>query len=280
MKIIITTLRRSGSTLFWSGFRKNDKFICYDEPFNPGLSQLPQEHKKGVYQEYVNLIRKEPLLFWSNYESINPVDENKPNLSIAQTNYLEYLLQSNENVVIDTTRCWNKTQDLIDILKKYGEDSLLIYLYRDPIAFVSSHMLPSEIKSWRVNRHLKKTFWTRNNDFNHWKMEEVLGSSLGSSFDTFILSHMNINPSSFYKSPSFQKLFHFWKYSNQQILEKISGSNIKNLIISFESFCNDPIETMKKVDNFCDTDFSKNAKSFYKSNQGFDTSNEKWNICH
>ena len=152
MKIIICTLRRSGSTVFWKAFRENTDFKCYDEPFNPGLSVLPKEHRKEVYGEYIDLINEDATLFWRKFSAISPIEENKSSLTSEQKDYFRYLLDSAEDVVIDTTRCWNKLESLKEVLEPYPH--IFIHLYRDPIAFASSHLLPSEIKSWRYNRRL------------------------------------------------------------------------------------------------------------------------------
>ncbi len=278
LKIIITTLRRSGSTLFWKIFRNHPDYKCYDEPFNPNLAQLPTEHRKGVYHEFRDLINRDATGFWENYEPINPVNECQVNLNAGQESYLRFLLESSEHVVIDTTRCWNKTASLIKILKDYGDQSLLIYLHRSPRAFVSSHMLPSEVNAWRVNRYLKKTFWSRNDGFNYWKMEEVLGSQPASAFDTLVLKGVDaIKSEDYYKLPAYQKMLFFWKIVDEKIRKALDDTHINTISISFESYCARPKDVVREIDDILGTELQDYVIMPGNLNTGFRPDDIRWN---
>ena len=276
MKIIICTLRRSGSTVFWKAFRDNTNFTCYDEPFNPGLAILPKEHKKQVYAEYIELIKKDPKQFWNTYSPINPVEENKPQLSSEQKAYFKYLLDSDEHVVIDTTRCWNKLASLKEVLEPYPH--LFIHLHRDPIAFTSSHLLPSEISSWRLRRKLQKEFWTKKDDYNYWKMEEVMGKLNNSAFEELVLKNYADDAVNFYDQPAYIKLLIFWKIANEAIKKnalQLFGSNYVS--VQFEEFLNNPARIAKQISEMGEFNFNLNQIKLKTANPGFDIKNSKWN---
>mgnify|MGYP003148361362 CR=1 FL=1 len=279
MKIFICTLRRSGSTVFWKTFRENTGFTCYDEPFNPGLSALPKEHKKQVLGEYINLIKKDAQLFWKKYCSISPVEENKAQLSIEQKDYLKFLLDSAEDVVIDTTRCWNKLSSLKEVLEPYPH--VFIHLYRDPIAFTSSHLFPSEIKGWRLNKKFKKEFWTKGNDYNYWKMEDVLGKTPGSAFESMVMQNLNLNLSSeqFYRAPAHVKLRLFSHIANAKMNEE--GKNLfanQFMSIGFESFCKHPdlfFNLLNELTNIQSKEM--NLTQIKQASEGYKSKDPRWN---
>lgn len=279
MKIFICTLRRSGSTVFWKTFRENTNFVCYDEPFNPGLSVLPKEHKKQVYVEYINLINKDPRVFWEKYSPITPTEENKNTLSHSQKEYLKYLLESSEDVVIDATRCWNKLVSLKEVLSSYPH--IFVHLYRDPIAFASSHLLPSEIKSWRYNRKLKKEFWTRKNHYNYWKMEEVIGGIPSSAFDSLVIQNLGFNLSSklFYDAPAHVKLRFFSNIANSR-MNKEGKKLFKDQFINidFENFCENPEHFFNRLNELNFVKLDKMSFSHIKqASKGYQISNPNWN---
>lgn len=277
MKIIINTLRRSGSTVFWEAFRNNPNLMCYDEPFNPTLSMLPADHRKGVYKEYIKLIDHDARAFWSAYAPINPVEECKTTLSENQVAYLRHLLESSKDVVIDTTRCWNKTESLKKVLERYNPDIFFIYLYRDPKAFVSSHMLPSEVKSWRVMRNLKKTFWTRHHDYNYWKMEEVIGQAVGSAFQSLVMNK-NGSENHFYSQPAYRRLLSFWELTHNKM--KAEGQQFfggRFIMISFEEFCTANNKFIELIKSKTGLDLQANTLDIRPPSMGFQPTDLRWN---
>ncbi|MEA5596128.1 hypothetical protein [Rivularia sp. UHCC 0363] len=247
VKVIITALRRSGSTIFWKCFREVTKAICFDEPFNPKLAQLPREHEKKVYQEYINFLEIYREEFWQSFYPIYPLDELKSNLSSDHSLYLQKLLETQNDVVIDTTRCWNKIVSLKEVV---GADTYLIHLHRSPASFVTSHLLPSdESGKGAFFRDLKRknNFWTRIGDFNRWNMEDVMGSQLFSAFHLQILKNDSL-AEKFYQSPAAYRLFKFWSIVFDKVEQdgrKFFGQQF--ISINFEDFCSNPTKVLQSA---------------------------------
>ena len=247
MKIIVVALRRSGSTIFWKCFRKATQATCFDEPFNPKLIQLPQEHSKQVWKEYIEYLKRNEVKFWNLFSPIYPVEELHTDFTQRQFSYLKELLQQNDNVVIDTTRCWNKISQLAEICPS---DTFVIHLHRAPASFVTSHLLPSDDKgrgSFLRNLKRKRSFWTRKNDYNKWGMEEMLGTDLLSAFHLLILKDQKL-AEAFYQMPAVYRLLKFWSIAYNQIEEQ--GNQVfgdRFVSIQFENFCSSPTQTLDKL---------------------------------
>lgn len=247
MKIVIVAARRSGSTIFWKCFRQATQATCFDEPFNPWLNKLPQEHAKQVCQEYINYLKKYHKRFWEFFSPIYPLEELKSSWSPSQVLYLHELLQQDRNVVIDTTRCWNKISELQQVAPS---DTFLIHLHRAPASFVTSHLLPSDDarrSSFLRTIRRKQSFWTRDSDYNKWNMVEIFGTGLLSAFHLLILKEHKI-AERFYNAPAAYKLLKFWSIAFEKVEAEGNncfGSNFMS--VRFEDFCKSPMTILKQV---------------------------------
>lgn len=169
--ILLLALRRSGTTLLFNLFSQNPQYTCFDEPFNKQLADLPRDHRKQVRRDFIRVYNKDPGEFRKLFAPVPRQEELSGQLSVPQKAYLRYLC-AHEPAFFDITRCHGKLADLKDI----APDAVLVHLYRNPRAFVTSHLLPSEpaalqaLKLWLY----RKTFFTRSWGFNTWGMSELL----------------------------------------------------------------------------------------------------------
>lgn len=275
MKIIIIALRRSGSTIFWRCFREATNATSFDEPFNPKLFQLPKEHPKQNLGEFINLLNEEKDLFWNLFHPIYPQDELKKKLTYEQATYLKKILSLDKNVIIDSTRCWNK----ISSLKELSDpDTFLIHLHRAPASWVTSHLLPSEQKQLLLlNLKRKGTFWTRKYDFNRWNMEDVLGREFLSPFHLLFLKDDHL-AEKFYDSSGAYRLLKFWSLAFQEIENNgkiLFGDRF--LSIRFEDFCSSPKKILGKVSDKTGISFNFNKLPNIKlPSQAFMSSSKNW----
>ena len=247
MKIFISALRRSGSTIFWRCFREASVAKSFDEPFNPKIFQLPKENVKDTMGEFTELLSEQKKHFWELFSPIYPQDELREDLTTKQSNYLKFLLSQDENVVVDSTRCWHKISSLEKVL---DSDTYLIHLHRAPASWVTSHMLPSEEKSVRhslLNFRRKKTFWTRRSDFNRWNLEDILGYERLSPFHLTFLKNDQL-AKNFYESAAVSRLLKFWTLSFEEV-ESVGKSVFREKFISvrFEDFCSEPRKTLQHI---------------------------------
>ena len=286
MKVFISALRRSGSTIFWRCFRETSVATSFDEPFNPKLTQLPKEHVKGTMKELISLLHDKKSYFWDMYSPIYPQDELKDEFTNEQSDYLSFLLSLNESVVIDSTRCWHKLASLQKIL---GSDAYFIHLHRAPASWVTSHMLPSEqmgVRYFRLNYCRKKNFWTRKTDFNRWKLEDVLGRELLSPFHLVFLKNDRL-AQKFYESSAVSRLLKFWSLAFEEVEQK--GKTLfgeRFISIRFEDFCMEPVQTLQHISqktgllfNFEEMPVIKSPSSaFLPSNKEWKNAAQYWNL--
>lgn len=248
MIIFIVGLRRSGTTAFWETLKQDKRFCCFDDPFNPKLIELPLEHQKNVRKEFIDIVRKDNINFWNSFSPIYPVQELEKDLKPEQIKYLKYLIKSEDNVIIDFTRCNFKLKDL----KTEFPEAYLIHLHRSPAAFVTSHLLPSysSIVGKIYNTRNRKAFFVKISGFNNWKYEELIGdlkhgpliSKCSEELDKYRFREINM--------PAFCKLSLFWKL-NFDYVESVGKELFGNkyMSVKFEEFCLNPNKIIALIYN-------------------------------
>ncbi len=265
MKILIVCLRRSGSTAFWRIFRQDERLLCFDEPFNPMLKQLPRRFLKKTNDEFIEVYKKDKKNFLEKFSPIDYFEEVNP-LRDSEIVYLNYLFSLSENVVIDATRLNFKITDLVKHLNK---NIFLIHLYRRPQAFVTSHIIPNrpEYKDLKL-RYLytkfkaefnKKFFWSVKRNFNDWGYETI-----------YNLLNQEKN------KPAYLKLLWLWKLSFLNN-ENAIANHQNSMSLPFEAFTREPEKIIGEIYErngfeYKPLDYSK----IRRPNLGFEPDNKKW----
>lgn len=267
MKLLITCLRRSGSTTFWKLFRQDRRILCFDEPFNPMLKELPKSFLKKTNTEFINLYNLEKENFLSYFKPINYKHEIKQVNYSDIIKYINYLFYKREHVVIDATRL-NFMLD--ELAPKLPKDVFVIYLYRMPQAFVSSHLIPNRPELLNDKRYKyyqskvkaefnKLFFFNLASNFDDWGYETI-AQCLGLS-----------------KGKAYRKLLHIWKiaYDKAVYTKEVLENRMK--IISFGSFCNNPklyIENLYSISELYYTGVDMSA--IKTANPGFSVNSNMW----
>jgi hypothetical protein len=148
-------------------FRGLGGYTAFDEPFNPLLSNnLPRQHKKQTWDEFIELYHAGTLT--KHLVTISPENEAVQTLEADQLNYLDYLSQ--QPSIIDFTRLNFKLQAVVE---KYRHVNHLV-LFRNPIAFATSHIINSE--NTKIGRQLyyRSFFWTKKVNFNSWGLYDII----------------------------------------------------------------------------------------------------------
>lgn len=255
-QIIIVGLRRSGTTVFWRIFRQDPRFLCFDEPFNPILMDLPRNGAKGTRDEFIEIFRNDPDLFWRKFREISPLEELHHKFTSQQAEYLKWLSEMKANVVLDTTRCYRKLADLREILP----EAYIIHLHRCPSAWAYSHLIPSEAGSalYRI-RHIyrKMRLFDIKYGFRNWSIENILGKHTDSLFfRTYERDRERaVNVLS---ANAIGKLLYFWDkvfYDVEEQGKKYWGDRFYSL--SYEEFASNPRETMRFLYNWVGIDFQE-----------------------
>jgi len=247
-RIIISALRRSGSTIFWRCFRQAAKALCFDEPFNPILMQLPRPHEKNVYGEYVDVLETDSKAFWDSYAPIYSLDELSNDFRHGQAVWLQWLMRRHNEVVIDTTRCWNKVRRLAEVVdgKVY-----FIHLHRSPAGFAASHLLPSELTSslagrWQLFKR-RRRFFEMTSGFNYWNMEEITGRGPQSAYGVMILGDEEL-AERFYSWAAHTRLMYFWKDAYERVEQAgKSAFGDRYMSVSYERFSREPETVLTEV---------------------------------
>jgi hypothetical protein len=248
IKLIIVGLRRSGTTIFWETFRQDRRLRCYDEPFNPLLLALTGSQLGMIKhpEEFQELLRAEPVAFWERFAPIDPSSELHGQLSDRQVAYLRHLAETGEHVILDTTRCLFKLQ----ALKQQAAQAVLVHLYRPPAANATSHMLPTSANRARtkVRRFLNtRDFWTRNDRYDYWMFERLVGDSPHSLF-AHRLREIGLDAQRVYSLPAVGKLLAFWRVHYERA-ERDGKRLFGERFISqnFDEFTRDPAASMQRI---------------------------------
>jgi hypothetical protein len=276
-EIIIVGLRRSGTTAFWEAFRLDTDLCCYDEPFNPNLSELPEDNSKGTRSEFISLYKSSHKTFEKYFSPIHPLEETAPILKPEQKKYLKWLLSNNQQrkgLVVDSVRLNFKLKEVLEICP----DAIIVHLHRRPAAWISSHMFPSGKGTWRrtlADIYRKISFWRRKGLYNNWNYQEIIEREIS---DASCWDPVNINAADLISSTAVQRLFAFWNLSFIEVEKK--GSDCwgdRFISISFEDFCANPKDVISKVYKLADIECPDvDYSDIHSANLGYRPNSEKW----
>ena len=216
--VLIFGLKRTGTTIFWETFRKDKRFLCFDEPFHQNLwadvMQGLNNWKKTAdeFLVHADLVKR----YWS---PILPHDEPIPDLVAHQRFYIQMLLNEASNVCADLVTCSAK----LGALRGVAPQALFIHLVRDPRAFVTSHLKP--YGKW-IHESLEDpdALFAYEGGFDFWQYGK-LSSALGRREGTAV-----------------ERLLHIWKFFVTKAEEQ--GPD---MTIQFENFASSPHKVMSRI---------------------------------
>lgn len=247
----ILGLMHSGTTIVWRSFRKDKRFLCFDEPFS-GLDVLPGQNSRKSYGELINIFERNPRHFWKKYAPLYPLDELDNTFTNGQVEYLQFLLNQGDSLVIDETHLHTH----IESLKKITPSANVMHIYRRASCFATSHLRPSFSKntSWerRValiirNEYYKKVFWKRYDFVPGLHRHMTIGNNPQSKFG-LMLDDAGYDSERIMSSPTLVRLLAYWHY-HYHYLEKegprLFGDRFRSL--RYEDFAIEPTETMNEL---------------------------------
>lgn len=248
--IAVVALRRSGTTALWKLLRQDDRFACYDEPFSHLLGDLPAGNVKQTRDEFIAKFERDPAKFRALYAPITRREEVTRGLTGEQTEYLRYLLADGPTI-FDVTRCMGKIPALHGIIP----EAVLVHLFRHPVAFASSHLLPSDrldVRGLR-KRWNRATALDRATRFNGWGMEELLRCEWLDRTNE-LLGEVGVQlPPKSDKVPAAQRLLAGW-LGGFRLAEREGRAlyGDRFLSLSFEDVCRDPATTVATIQKLAD----------------------------
>lgn len=210
--VLISGLRRSGTTAFWETFRKDGQLLCLDEPFHPGLWTDPSTNQKGTWTELLAILRCESEHKLTEAVAIGPLDELTFDVTRQQKEYLRHLYRQHRRVVVDSVRVWSKLYPLSDI----PESPLIIHLVRHPQSWVTAHLLPSSTRpSYRrrlSNIYRQHSFFSRRGLYNNWQYQEIIEAACRSQSRDAVSFWREIGKTAeeVSRQPAYRRLLAFW----------------------------------------------------------------------
>ena len=168
--VLLSGLRRSGTTLQYRIFRSHPKVTAFDEPFRPNLraklAGAETEDLPDIDQPYARR-RREIMDRWSWIPYQNELIDS---FAVHQREYIAYLLSQDEHVFIDFTRANCRILDLRQVF----HDATVVFQVRDPRAWVTSHARPAS-KSFDATNgpDYRDAFFEAVWDFGFWGMDRI-----------------------------------------------------------------------------------------------------------
>lgn len=243
--MLIVGLRRSGTTVFWNTFRKDISTCCFDEPFHPALWEGQILNSKGTWTELAKVWQKSGSIPVDGVMPIFPNEELSPLISPQQAQYFRLLFEQNTKVVVDAVRIWNKLPALTNGIPNLQ----VIHLVRSPISWVTAHLIPPDVVSWRrqvKNVYRRTSFFRRQGGYNNWHYQEIVEEALRSNHPIWRFSNLKVPE--LMQQPAYVKLLAFWwavtKHTHKS-LQKINGS--RHMTTTLEDFSRNPKDIMDRV---------------------------------
>lgn len=252
IRIWILGLFHSGTTIFWRSWRKDQRFVCFDEPLGEDISRrFPHNNAKGTHDEYITAF-PDPAEFWAVYSPMEPTQALDQRLTIQQEDYIARLLAQKRNGVIDETRLHFHLPDIWSLTP----DAYVIHLYRRASGFVTSHLLPSlsqqespllALKQRLGHVYRKHIFWSATSIPAGMGLDRVIGGHPQSKFG-LMLSSAGYSSNRIMAGSAVTKLLAYWHFNYKHI--ETAGPRIfadRYIRVSYEDFALDPKGTMARL---------------------------------
>jgi hypothetical protein len=253
IRIWILGLHHSGTTIVWRAWRKDARFLCFDEPLTGDIGVwFPKNNPKRSHDEYANAFREVPRTFWSLYAPIDAFQELDGMLTAPQERYLSALLDLAPNVVVDETHLHFH----LSAINKLTPDGYVIHLHRSARSFVTSHLLPSRSRQDSLLLDLKQRFGHAYRRRIFWKTfrippgmdrDKVVGQHPHSKFG-LLLSEAGYDAQRTMRSPALVRLLAYWHYCYHHLEhEGRKQFGPRFISLAYESFATDPKGAMAKL---------------------------------
>lgn len=270
MKLFTFGLRRSGTTIFWKLLLQNTQLLSLNEPFHPKLKWLINENKRKEFQSYLPI----QSMLWDTYAPIHKSEEFSPELTAGHQAYINTLINLSSHLNVDFVR---STTKMIDFAHHVPE-AFIIFIYRSPQAFVSSHMLPSHgqktIKNQLHHKLKKHTFWTRQGGYDNYSYQSIIENYFKTTFERYAREN------EIEQLKAYEKMLLLWKYTFEKATQAKEVIGDRMLIISFEELIDNPSKFIEHIYDFHNEKTFEHDYSILRSaNLGFEPESMNWKIA-
>lgn len=290
MEVIITGMRRSGTTILYDLLYEDQRFDAYYEPFTFGKKDKGGGSglRKVSFMDKLNQKREE---FLKKYDPSRPpeifnlgapsdfryeLDREIPDI---HKQYLQYMAAEKTHTLFKFVRLFNKLPEMHEIFP----DARVIHIFKDPRRIAFSHVIGSKepkdkfmkLKHRIKKRYQKAFFFQVKKEFNFWSAENMI--------NTIIEEWQGYR--SFEDSPAFEKVMLLWKILNDQILKDGKAYyGDKFMSIKHEELCTYPAETLQRIYDFAGLDLPDKVRSFSTNSlkpprRIFKRNNKKWSMA-
>lgn len=273
MKFITIGLRRSGTTIFWDTFRQDKSLKSFNEPFHTHLHHMTFERNHPAYTEYIELFEKGEL---QDFPPIFPKEEINPKHTTAQLDAFKKLLLPYKKYNVDLVRNIFKA----DEIAKVYPDTLILLIFRNPVAWVSSHLLPTGKKtlSFKINKILREsTFWTNKKNYDFYSYETIIDQEDLKLIRNYLQrKKIDAKAEDLY---AYEKMLILWQTAFESAVS--AANENKNVrLVHFEDFLDSPQSFHQDFYQYFGKEvFKFDYSSFRKANNGFQPENVKWKVA-
>jgi hypothetical protein len=238
--VAIHGLRRSGTTILWEAFRTDPALRCFDEPFHPRLAHGARDNHKGTWREMsAHLIdATQPPA------PINPHDELLAGSTREQIAWLGSLCASHDRVVVDIVRGWNRAPELHAACGPV----LTVHLVRDPVSWVTAHLLPTGQKTRLgqvANLYRKHSFFRRHGFYDGYQYETIVNAALAQDHPVF--RFVRPSAAALRRAPAYEKLLAFWWGANVTLAQRLASACARSLMLTLAEFSRAPEAELRRV---------------------------------
>ncbi len=231
--VVITALRRSGTTALWQGFRGLPELDCFDEPFHPRLADGARENNKGTWPSLAAFLERSG----AKPVAIAPTAELTARPTSAEIAWMEALSGAAPRVVMDVVRCWNR----LPALCSDPDQVLFVMLVRAPAGWVTGHLRPSGNGTWRktvMDVWRRASFFSRRGFYDNYHYETIIDAALAEEHPLWGSVTMSLQD--LRRAPAYIKLLAFWWGVNLATYQSIKVAGVTRLTLTLDEFSANP----------------------------------------
>lgn len=239
--VIISGLRRSGTTIFWEVLRSHSGVTGIDEPFHPKLVEGDRSNKKGTWDDLAKILKPFGPL---DPVCIEPLEELESVLSGPHKAYFADVLDAHDTTVVDVVRCWNHASELTQC----SDNAVFIHMIRGVRGWVQAHLLPTGPRRFRkrvADTYRKATFFRRRGYYNNYHYQTIIDASLQQRDEMWRFSNMSVD--ALIQAPAFVKLMAFWWCANATTFLALKEGGHPSKLVFLEDFSHHPKQVLNGI---------------------------------
>lgn len=238
--VLVSALRRSGTTALWQGFRGLPNLAAFDEPFHPRLAEGARANSKGTWPELAAFLETST----TPPVAIPPTAELDADPSEAEIAWMGTLSEAAPRVAMDVVRGWNRLPDITPA----PDTVLFVALIRDPASWVTGHLRPSGRGTWRkrvVDVWRRASFFSRKGFYDNYHYETIINAALADDHPLWGAVTMPLED--LRRAPAYVKLLAFWWGVNLATHQSLKAAGVTRLTLTLGEFSATPEHEIGRI---------------------------------